>query len=444
MRGSASKSTATMSETGAVERARRAPRGALSRRVALCVAAASLAACARAPLTEILVVVDTDLDVPAQLADVSFRVVGPDGEEKSASADLDVELARPAVLALVHRTGPLGPLTIEVTGTGAGDAVVLTRTARVSFVPGRVVVLPMHLWARCLDASCGPDATCGDSGCRPVDVDAGELAEWTRDDAGAPSRPPELTGASYAVVAHGGGTTLFGAGLWTARRVTVGGEDVPFTVVDDGQIRLHELPDAIPAGRRTALVEAANGVAALELTIVHLVIAELDDETDVGADVRQLIELETGVPGVSLSGYVLVLFDGNGDRAYASVPLDAEVDEGGRLVIGSAAIGPDLVLPDNIIDDVGGNAVAVYQRESYGDGDTATREDLLDALVYTRDGSAEVTLTQTLLVGGGVVSEGATELEQRETSIQRCAPERRRGDVWHLAAPTPGAPNACP
>ncbi|MCZ7678018.1 MAG: hypothetical protein M5U28_04265 [Sandaracinaceae bacterium] len=113
-------------------------------------------------------------------------------------------------------------------------------------------------------------------------------------------------------------------------------------------------------------------------------------------------------------------------------------------MIGSAAVGPDLVLPDNVIDDLGGNAVAVYQRESYGDGDAATREDLLDALVYTRDGSAEVTLSQTLLVAGGVTSEGGTELEQRETSIQRCAPERRRGDVWHRAPPTPGAPNACP
>lgn len=433
-----------MDETGVEERARRAPAGRLSGRVALCVALGWLSACSRAPLTEILVVVDTDLDVPAQLAGVHFRVIDPNGEEKSASADLDVELARPAVLALVHRTGPLGPFTIEVTGTGRGDVVAPVRTARVSFVPGRVLVLPMHLWARCLDASCGPDATCGDTGCRSVDVGPGELEEWMGDDAGGPSPPPELSGASTTVVAHGGGTTLLGTGLLTTHRVTVAGEDVPFTVRGDGEIQISDLPDTIPVGETTAVVEARGGTAAIELTILHLVIAELDDETDSGADVRQFIELETGVPGASLAGYVLVLFDGNGDRAYASVPLDAEADEGGRLVIGSAAVGPDLVLPDNVIDDLGGNAVAVYQRESYGDGDAATREDLLDALVYTRDGSAEVTLSQTLLVAGGVTSEGGTELEQRETSIQRCAPERRRGDVWHRAPPTPGAPNACP
>ncbi len=142
------------------------------------VLACALAGCATPELTELLVVIDTDLEVPAQLAAVRMRIVGPDGEEKVASADFGVGDARPALLALVHRGGELGPFTIEVRGESAAGELTAERSAIVSFVAGEVRVLSMHLLASCVGVSCSEDETCGEGGCRSRRVAEDELEPW--------------------------------------------------------------------------------------------------------------------------------------------------------------------------------------------------------------------------------------------------------------------------
>lgn len=143
------------------------------------VLACALAGCSTPELTELLVVTDTDLEVPSELAAVRFRIVGPDGEEKIASADFAAGAARPAVLALVHRGGALGPFTIEVSGEDAHGGVVTTRGASVSFVRREVRVLRMHLAAECVGVRCSGDETCGEGGCRSRRVAENELERWT-------------------------------------------------------------------------------------------------------------------------------------------------------------------------------------------------------------------------------------------------------------------------
>src|SRR5687768_433928 len=80
-------------------------------------------------LTEVLVVVDSDLAVPGQLDELVFRVQGPSGDERVTSATLGTgDQALPRSLALVHSGGALSPLTVRVEGLQQGS-VVLARTA---------------------------------------------------------------------------------------------------------------------------------------------------------------------------------------------------------------------------------------------------------------------------------------------------------------------------
>lgn len=143
-------------------------------RAALVLGAAVLAACG--DRTEIVVVTDTDLSVPAELDGVRFVVVGPNGDEKTALADLDGE--RPVTLGLLHGGGALGPLDVTVVGERSG-AEVLRRRARTGFVEGETLMLRMDLLARCTGASCPAEQSCGETGCASVEIDPASLPPWS-------------------------------------------------------------------------------------------------------------------------------------------------------------------------------------------------------------------------------------------------------------------------
>jgi len=127
--------------------------------------------------TEILLVVDSDLGVPEQLDRIEVHVQGPSGPPQDASAVLGAEGdALPRSVGLIHEGGPLGPLHATVQGMLAGQ-VVLTREARLTFLAGKTLVLPLHLVARCLDVVC-EEQTCGELGCTSIDVDPLSLAPY--------------------------------------------------------------------------------------------------------------------------------------------------------------------------------------------------------------------------------------------------------------------------
>jgi hypothetical protein len=141
----------------------------------LCLSACQSETVAR---TELLLVVDSDLRVPEQLDRVEVHVEGPAGVTQDSSAELgDGMDALPRSVALVHEAGPLGPLHATVRGT-AGGVLVLTREARLSFVAGKTLVLPMHLSVHCLGVACG-ELTCSEAGCTSVDIDPSSLLSYT-------------------------------------------------------------------------------------------------------------------------------------------------------------------------------------------------------------------------------------------------------------------------
>jgi len=142
---------------------------------------AASSGCSADKLTQIVVVVESDLSVPGQIDAVSVEATGPGTAPVMASGALSGAgaIPLPRYVTLVHRGGPLGPVDVRAAGLLAGSEVV-DREARVFFVQGRTMVLRLALLDACVGVRCrGGDRTCAAEGCRDVMIDPAELAEWT-------------------------------------------------------------------------------------------------------------------------------------------------------------------------------------------------------------------------------------------------------------------------
>lgn len=150
-------------------------------RTVLAVALAMLAvACAPAP-TRIVVVAESDLQVPAQADGVRFvidgRAIGSEVQQRDIGVD-GTRVAFPLVLPIVHQGGALGPITIEATALRGGE-VIVRRAVRTSFVRERSVVLVLALTHACAGIACGADESCSAGACETIDVDPSTLPIWT-------------------------------------------------------------------------------------------------------------------------------------------------------------------------------------------------------------------------------------------------------------------------
>lgn len=125
---------------------------------------ALLCAACSGELTELLVVVDSELSVPSELDGV--RVTASGAEAMSATGSITRDEPLPRSVGVVHRGGMLGPVEITVTGTQGGDDVAQARVTT-SFVQGKTLVLPVFLSRRCAD----PQACV-------LNVDPNSLDEW--------------------------------------------------------------------------------------------------------------------------------------------------------------------------------------------------------------------------------------------------------------------------
>ena len=149
-----------------------------------------LTACGQ-PLTQVLLVIDSDMDVPAELDQIRVDLIGPDGSLKRSEGRIDDAGQLPRTLAIVHTPGSaLGPVQVTVTGLQAGRNVV-QRRATFDFVDGEVRILRVDLLDKCVGIGCAATETCADEGCRSVEVAESELVPYdeslvSRLDAGAP------------------------------------------------------------------------------------------------------------------------------------------------------------------------------------------------------------------------------------------------------------------
>lgn len=142
-------------------------------------------------VTEIVLEVQSDLEVPRQLDEVRVDVRRPGGDAQTATAALgDGERALPRTLTLVHAAGPLGPVEVDVVGRVDGRDV-LRRELSLGFEEGRSRQVVVFLAADCRGVDCGTGQTCDRGTCRSVEVPPCELAGTDCGDAGLTDAAPD-------------------------------------------------------------------------------------------------------------------------------------------------------------------------------------------------------------------------------------------------------------
>lgn len=265
-----------------------------------------------------------------------------------------------------------------------------------------------------------------------------------------------VSGVDYPVITHGGKLLISGAGFTGSTMVTIGGVSVMFTVDSATQITIASMPDNVPLGTQPLVVTTLGGdTIPFDLTVIHLLINELDAD-QLATDAAEFVEISTGVPNASLSGYTLVFWNGNGDISYFALDLNGTTDANGLLLAGNTGVMPApsamCTWANNFLQN-GQDAVAVHQAlpAAVPNGTMVTAANLIDALVYDTADADDPGLLDTLIGPDGTlgrvqVDEGANPASET-VSIQRCGDGRRRGDKFVTGAPTPGAVNgvaACP
>ena len=201
-------------------------------------------------------------------------------------------------------------------------------------------------------------------------------------------------------------------------------------------------PNALDGASANADAEAPFPIASYagggEPPAPAIVINEIDSDTP-GTDSAEFVELYDGGAGVtSLDGLSLVLFNGNGDAAYRTIPLDGfSTDADGYFVIGSADV-PDVDLAAFTTNGLqnGADAVALYEGTP---PDVPTTEGLVDAVVY---GTADPDDSELLAaLGQSVQFDEAGGTDKDTDSLQR---QPNGTGAFEALAPTPGAANAPP
>lgn len=317
-----------------------------------------------------------------------------------------------------------------------------------------------------LDGGPGPDDGGADDGGLDAGVDGGDGPADAAvdgggqacDQAGTCGCAPTASELDLSVVAHGARLAVTGACFTDATAVRIGGVDQTFAVDDDGRITIDSVDDATPVGLSQPLVviSPVGSSAPLAATVAHLVVNEVDARTDTGAMQRaQFVEIDTGLgASVNLSEYLVVFFSGVNDDVYDTTrgaALGMTGDDGLYLLGGSDVSDVQASLPRSTLAPVAGaHAVVLYQGTVLPVANTAIDAvtlPMVDALVYS---TAPAAADDGLLVpcypevsDRLQVDEAANGGDPLTQSIRRCDPRRRAGTSFGVAAPTPGAPNAC-
>ena len=138
--------------------------------------------------TQLIVVVDTDIPIPAGLDAVTFEVTGT-GDAASTTITLSSEAMLPLTLA-VEPEGAAGPVEIRVTGALGGTDVV-ERVVDTMFLGGQRRVVNVFLSANCARVACGAEQTCINGTCASSFVDPETFPRFDgepgRIDGGGPS-----------------------------------------------------------------------------------------------------------------------------------------------------------------------------------------------------------------------------------------------------------------
>jgi uncharacterized protein (TIGR03437 family) len=180
----------------------------------------------------------------------------------------------------------------------------------------------------------------------------------------------------------------------------------------------------------------------------NVVINEVDSD-QAGTDTSEFVEIYDGGTGnTSLSGLVVVLYNGSNDESYAAFDLDGfSTNASGYFTLGNAAVpGVDFVFNAGTMQN-GADAVAVYVRNAsaFPNGTPVTTTNLIDALVYDTNDADDPGLLALLNSGQPQINEAAGN-NGEINSNQRCpngSGGARNTSTYNQFAPTPDGANVC-
>ncbi len=180
----------------------------------------------------------------------------------------------------------------------------------------------------------------------------------------------------------------------------------------------------------------------------NVVINEVDSD-QAGTDTTEFVELYDGGTGnTSLSGLVVVFFNGSNDESYAAFDLDGfSTNAGGYFTLGNAAVpGVDLVFNGGTMQN-GADAVVIYvgNASTFPNGTQLTLTNLIDALVYDTNDADDPGLLTLLNSGQPQINEDAAG-NGETNSNQRCpngSGGARNTLTYNQFAPTPDGANLC-
>ncbi len=180
----------------------------------------------------------------------------------------------------------------------------------------------------------------------------------------------------------------------------------------------------------------------------NVVINEVDSD-QTGTDTTEFVELYDGGAGnTSLTGLVVVFYNGSDHRSYAAFDLNGfSTNASGYLTLGNAAVpGVDMVFADGLMQN-GADAVAIYagKAANFPNGTPVTTANLIDALVYDTNDADDPGLLALLNPGQPQVNEDAGG-NGIANSNQRCpngSGGARNTSTYNQFAPTADVANVC-
>src|SRR6185503_3496937 len=127
--------------------------------------------------TQIVVVVDSDLRVPAELTAVHATVKSED-ETIASEHDFALEdgsLTVPFSFGIAAGEDPAVQILVEVQGLNKRGNQLVLRRARTHFIEHETLLLSMFLARTCITAGCAEGKTCTENGCQPEEIDPASL-----------------------------------------------------------------------------------------------------------------------------------------------------------------------------------------------------------------------------------------------------------------------------
>ena len=229
--------------------------------------------------------------------------------------------------------------------------------------------------------------------------------------------------------------------------------NLPFSTVCTVTVNATQITDADindPPNQMAAnFVFSFTTAAAPPVVAENVVINELDSDTP-GTDAAEFVELyDGGVGNTSLTGLIVVFFNGATDTSYRTIDLTGQsTNAAGYFTIGNAAVaGVDLTFPNNTLQN-GEDAVALYAASaaSFPNGTAVTTANLRDAVVYDTADADDPGLLVLLNAGQPQVDESSGTAPDAD-SIGRCPNGdggARNTNTYVARPPTPDGANNCP